>query len=406
MLGVIGSQLTFEPARDGKEYITVRRNIKNNQKVEYLSKLLNDSANISDCEFKHFCGGYGNASFTLDGLVQRNLLGMNRFSDQINKRHWIKFLGGGVRFPPNDEIDFLFRISLHRPRNDPDRSHKDLWNHPAHLLNLPGTVIIESIKRTKCCKWRHLNFRPPSEFEGWYDLGTFSKFTLMSYYWTTIEMSNPMGIAPYTVDFNENNAPLTNRWWGSSNSARACPWINRKAWDQQFLSSYENSWLQQLIDAVTDHQRRPNYSPFCPAVYRSNSPQSLWFLYYFKFQIGGLNIDQKFQNWPIVEYTTPPVRAAAEIRRGELDESGWLRDDAFARIIGAGDEDGVARTAVLTEQQRKLYKLLYAKYGPQRRVRWGWKRTRRIDPRRRLVRARERLHRRRMGEHWEQQWGG
>ncbi|BBE36946.1 hypothetical protein [Upsilontorquevirus viver2] len=405
ILGVIGSQVQFTTLPSSSDAIQVRRNIKNNAKVDYLSKLINSTGSITNCEFKDFCGGFGNASFTLSGLVQRNQLGMNRFSSRINERHWIRFLGGGLKFPPNNEIDFLFRASTHRPKEGTDREARDKWNHPAHLLNLPGTIIVESIKRTKCCRWKHMRFRPPTDFEGWYDLDQFKDFNLLTYYWTTIHLTNPMGLAPYTTTMSEDRAPLKNKWWGPTGS-RSASWINRSEYDREFLSENETSWLQQLWNFVSSSQKRPKYGPFCPSIYPSTEPQTLWFMYYFKFQIGGLNIDQRFQSWPVDEYTTPPPDATEEIRGGELDASGWLCDDAFRRIVGADNQDGLERTAVLTEQQLKLYKLLYSKFGPQRRVRWGRVRTRRISPRRSMGITRRRARRQLARAARQQLWGG
>nr|BDU80027.1 ORF1 [Raccoon dog Torque teno virus 1] len=380
ILGVLGSVIQWVTTSGGQESMQVRRNIKTDWTPSYLYKLFQgDNATIkNDVQFKDFCGGYGTGAVTLEGLILRNLLGMNRFSDSLTQFHWIRFIKGHIQLVPNDEIDWLFRVELHRPGKPTDVDAKHKWNHPAVLINLPGTKIVESIKRSKCCRWKHIKFTPPTHFEGWYDLDNFSKYPLFSYMWTSIDLSNPMGMAPYTKDVtNDTNAPLVNKWWGKSGDSLKCPWIDRKTYNDKFINDAGNSWLEWLLTSAND--KKPKYSPFNPPVFPTTRSQTLWFRYKLYFQIGGLNINTRFQGYPVAEYESPPpaidLENSAEIQEEDLDESGQLREEAFRRIAESHLDQVLPRE--LRAFYTKLEKQLHSKIE-RKKVRWGIKQTRRF----------------------------
>nr|QLG20796.1 ORF1 [Lycalopex gymnocercus torque teno virus 2] len=399
MLGAIGSNIHF--TEDG---LQVERNIKNNNEVHYFDKLITSQGKVSDKQmgFIDLCGGYGHADITLNGLIQRNQLGMNRFSEDLKEFHWIKFVGGWFQFPPNDEIDYLFRVEHHKPADTTQTQSKQKWNHPAHLINLPGTKIIESIYRSKCCRWKFTRFSPPAEFEGWYELQTFAKFKLLSYMWTTVDLSNPLGLAPYkntedpTQENNiEGHGALENSWWPKKGESRNCAWIDRKQYDDAFLRGNDKSWWSKFLPTS---ETKPKHTPFCPPVWPTDKPQSLWVRYKFKFMLGGFNIGNNFQNYPLIEYQDPPrqILSAEDIHPGELERNGDITARAFRRIIGADNQDEVERTQHLTEQELQLYKSLYYQLR-RKRVTWGIVETREISPRKRLgIRDRRDTRRQRM----------
>ncbi|AYP28824.1 MAG: ORF1 protein [Anelloviridae sp.] len=368
-----------------------RQNIKNNQQVQHLSALginTNNAApnfsnpNDTKCEFKDFCGGYGQATMSLGGLAQRAQLGMARFSETFEDYTWIKFIGAKFRLVPATEVDWLFRLNNRAPfKIQAESDAEKKWNHPANLLLHRGTAIVESIKRSKCCRWKTIKYHPPTEFEGWYDIGTFVKFPLVQYMWTTISLSNPMGIAPYSQIKNtlqENDGQIVNKWWkdgckDSRSNMHRPTWFDRETYDGPFLKHTENKWWDTIWPTDTN---KPKHSPFCPPVFTTTQQNTIWCLYKFWFKVGGTTIENRIPLYPLHEIeapkTTCPNTCEACIKEGDLDSSGILKDSSLRRIVG---DDHQNRRRLLEKFRRKLTRVLKKARG-SKSVHWGGTQTR------------------------------
>lgn len=299
----------------------------------------------SDAKFGDFCGGWGSASFTLASLVQRARAGMARFSEKIEGYPWIKWLGATVYLVPNNEVDYLFSWDSHRPPTQEEKAKEERWCHPGVLLNLPWTRTVESIRRTKCCKWKRIRIKPPPLFEGWYDKEQFAKYILGSYLWTTIDMSNPMGLAPVAntgkiVTEGATGLLFENKWFTecakNGQFATRPTWIDRTTYDTQFLKSETDitEWLNWQLKGEVPN--KPKFGPFCPPVLPTQDPQTLWIKYTFRFKVGGASFQNFFPNYPISEVEAPPGPCTGDctacIRSEDLDSTGILKDGALRRI--------------------------------------------------------------------------
>lgn len=378
IMGHVGSALSW--VKSGQDYsLHVRRNIKNTVKVDHLSKMGitndNKAQGASACDFKDFCGGYGEAQFTLAGLVQRSRACMARFSESLGGYDWIKFIGGSVTLPPSHEVNYLFRWDNHRGGNDKEREIENVWNHPANMLLFPMTVIVESIERTKCCKWRRIKFKPPPAFEGWWDKDVFATFILGGYQWTTIDLDNPLGLAPYTQNVQTLTTQYKNEWFKKKGP---CPeWIDRSKYNKDFNESntIATSWLDWVWGSLTT-DKVPKYSPFCPPVYPTQNPQTLWFKYKFHFKVGGANLENRFEEYPIHEVNQPPqtcpTSCSACINPEDLDSDGLLTERAYRRIT---EPDNQSR--ILHQIRHYLRRYIRRKQREQQKhVSWGRKQTR------------------------------
>lgn len=383
ILGVVGSHLIFTYDKDGNPTVTTTRNTKNNKQVTWQKDAgfvtSNNTFTPGRCTFASFIGGYGQGTFTLGGLCLRASLGMARFSDSFEGYDWVKYLGGSYQLVPNAEVDWLFRWDNHKnvgyDASGRDESKDEgKWNHPANLLLYPFVSIVESIKRSKCCKWKHRRFRPNPLWEGWWDKDRFATYVLGGYMWTTIDLDNPMGLAPYARDTGtESSAPLRNDWWPSnypSQTQGKCPtWINRQEWDKGFLEDNQDNRFRNITWPLSG-DKRPRYGPFCPPVLQTDRPQTLWFRYKFVFQFGGTNIENYFPRYPVSEVRDPPKTCPSGcqscIGEGDLNSNGILTDDAYERITGADKHGRMERESAKT----RLLQLI-AKQLKKKRVKWG-----------------------------------
>lgn len=378
ILGICGSTWFF----DSQGKLTVKQNIKNTVNVQYLAVMgisTNGTVAVtpSGCLFKDFCGGYGNASFSLLSLMQRAQLGMARFSEGLGGYTWIKFKGASFQLVPSAEVDYLFRLQNHAQGAEQERKDENKWIHPGTMLLLPGTKIVESIKRTKCCKWKHIRYRPPPLFEGWYDIENFSKYILTSYEWTTVSLNNPMGIPPYKLN-NQNTSDdqqgdVDNNWWKDGTKCTTSgfhipTWLNREAYNSEF-NSQTGGWWDQVWS------KKPKCSPFCPPVFTTEHQNTLWVRYKFWFQVGGTTLENQIPQYPLREVNPPPGKCGYSCTtcinpEEDLDATGILTEKAFKRITGTGDQ-----------KQRLLKKLIYIlrrqqQTVPKTRIKWGGVQTR------------------------------
>lgn len=370
-----------------KQQLQYRQNIKNNQQVSHLADLgiltSNAKPNFphtqkTKCEFKSFCGGYGQATITMSGLAERARLGMARFSETFEGYTWIKFLGASFQLVPAEEVDYVFKLNNRAPyKTDEEKKAETKWNHPANLLLHRGVRVVESIKRSKCCKWKRIRYKPPTEFEGWYDIENFVTFQLVQYMWSTISLNNPLGIPPYgkgTLD--KSSGAIHNDWWNDGckdpNSNLPIPiWMDRETYDTAFLTNDNTKWWDNVFGT-----NKPKHSPFCPPIFTTTHPNTLWCRYKFWFKVGGTTLQNFLPLYPVQEIGPPPSKCASTceacIKEGDLDSSGLLTESSLRRITGT---DHSRRRRLLEKLRRTLHRVLKKRRG-SKSVHWGKRQTR------------------------------
>ncbi|AYP28832.1 MAG: ORF1 protein [Anelloviridae sp.] len=384
ILGIAGTTFFW----DAENKLKSAQNIKNNQEVGHLSKLgispnnakpnFNPDNQNTQCQFKDFCGGFGQASISLAGLASRARYGMARFSETMEDYPWIKFKGAKFQLVPCEQVDYLFRLNNRAPyKTSYEVTAESKWNHPANLLLHGGTRVVESIYRSKCCKWKTIRYRPPPEFEGWYDVGTFASFNLVQYMWTTVSLNNPMGIAPYqrgTTNLDESKGQIHNQWWKDGcvdphSNIKNPIWYDRKEYDKQFVQDTKSWW-----DVIWDTNKKPKHSPFCPPVFTTNNQNVIWCRYKFWFTVGGGTIENRIPAYPLYEIDPPktcPGTCQACIKEGDLDSDGLLTESSLRRITGTHHP---SRRELLAKLCKKLRRVLQKRRAKS--VTWGKKQTR------------------------------
>lgn len=417
-MGILGSDIFYTVDAQGNPKIEILNPVPSNKMVAYLQLLIpqalqnkctdtwqtqpgsfnEELSNISgysphykhppDCKspiYWDFCGGFGFAKFTLEGLILRNMLGFNRFSEDIKGYSWVKFLGYKFELIPAVDIDYLFRIEPHRAT---EGDYETDLLHPANLLNMPFVTWVKSIKRSKCCRPIVKRRRPPVDIHDWFDIQVFRNITLTSYQWTAFDSNNPMGKNP---DITTQKG--TYKWWDDSwmreikgkdnNKAPQLSlnmnltWWNRGTYDQSFvktITKQTRTGKQSWWDWVFTPQ--PNSTavggkttPFLPPIMPSEHINTFWFRYKFTFKFGGATISRNNIQWPIHEADDTTRQCAKNsdtcpicIKEGDLDEHGILTERAYQRITRSPERK---KRKLVAELAKSLLK------RNRKRVRWA-----------------------------------
>nr|WBM82728.1 MAG: ORF1 [Torque teno polar bear virus 42] len=413
-LGQLGTEITYQwtptdPKKPGEGTwsIDLVDVAPVNKEVTYLTTMIPDAPydytrctdTFAQKETAHwdFVGGFGAARFTFRTLLVRALLGMARFSTSLKGWSYIRFKGFSFKLNRAKTIDYLFRASNHIGREDVETS----LIHPASFLNLPFVKWVQSVARSKCCRSPVVRRKPDVSIYGWHDIEDFQNMLLARYEWTAFDANNPLGKNPNIT--KELKAPIKNEWMQETNASYGpnrgqvpqmstyCPkWINRKDYDKDFVSyvnwcqadaGKKKAWWEWDFD--TQHQPDTKaglgkVSPFLPSLMPAQRPETLWFQYIFKFQLGGAGIGRYPPAYPIREADTCgpcPNRSGCSAAcdacidpKKDLDAWGLLKKKAFERITRCPQRTKKRLVA-------KLSRIIQLRRRQRRRVHWADEKT-------------------------------
>nr|WBM82685.1 MAG: ORF1 [Torque teno polar bear virus 27] len=327
-----------------------------NKEVSYWQKLLpttdenknscSDKFPNRECSYWDFVGGYGQAHFTLFGLIMRTILGFARFNTTLERVRFIKYLGVQFNLQRAPDVNWLFLAEEHRQGHDYE---KPLIT-PMNLLNTPRTVIVKAYKQTHCC--RNPRVRRPADptIYGWQDLEDFLHVPLISYVWSAFNPNNPLGRNDQIT--KKLKSPLQNNWMRASCGKKIsdyCPdWNDRVKYDKTFVEKVDGVQVikdkRGWWDWSEEKQLKGNaiqceygrYAPFLPPQIAADTPQTVWMRYTFLFQIGGQSFGYKKQVWPVLEADTcTPCTQDTHIYPEDKDPWGILKKKTIKRIAGS-----------------------------------------------------------------------
>nr|WBM82623.1 MAG: ORF1 [Torque teno polar bear virus 7] len=389
VLGIQGSEVSMyydhpqEQDDDGHWRIDVKNIAPTNRMVSYLSKMIppydNSCTKFTQVpEYWDFVGGYGFACFSLYGLIMRMILGFARANRTLDRATLIKFLGVHFSLQRAPQVNYLFLPQYHRNLGD----FIQPLITPINLINTPGTVTVNSIQRTKCCKSPFVRRKADPTVSGWHDLETFLPMPLQCYLWTVFNPTNPMGRNPQIT--KDLRSPIQNTWFKDQLNKPAdtyCPpWNDREKYDRQFVDNIDNIQITKgsWWDYVNSQNKKPptpqldcaygKYAFMLPPVIATDAPQTLWFKYKFFFKVAGKSVGFSRQRWPIKEADTCPncpnrdCDACIKPKR-DLKKSGLLTKKAFKRITQPPNTTKERILAILA-------RLVCRKLRKRKRVRW------------------------------------
>ncbi|AYP28954.1 MAG: ORF1 protein [Upsilontorquevirus procy2] len=399
ILGSVGSIITWTETGG-----IIKQLIKANNEVTYLYEMGITKENKDDkdektntAEYKHFCGGYGGAWFTLGGLALRARYGMARFSKPLTGFTWIKFLGARVYLRQGWDVSYLFRWNTHHGGEKEHQAEKK-WVHPGTMLNTPGHVTVLAHNHTFCCKAKKLKIKRPPAFSGWFDIDAFYSTLLGGYFWTAFDPWNPLGFRPinksgsdvsiqhqqnckYGNKSNCNDYSYFNFWWkdrtANQHGNQQPLWTNRKCFDKKFVDHAESgdgwNWWKMLWGqgdtTYFNGDQKPAFSPFAPPVYQASKQNTLWFQYKFFFKVGGRTLEANVPNFPIQEVYDPPSKGCQAgcktcLQPGDLDKDGFIRRKKFKQLT-----ESPLRKKLVKQLQKVLSRKIRKRI--KRKVHWG-----------------------------------
>ncbi|ASH99085.1 ORF1 [Pitorquevirus ursid8] len=396
IMGIQGSQIDFVYNHDQTKWeLHIKHIAPTNKEVKYLSLMVpeNIQNTCSDVwrttdipKYWDFVGGYGEAKFDLQSLVLRNLLGMNRFSENIRGYSYIKYLGFSFQLIRAPTLDYLFRPQVHRAPYEWERP----LIHPAVMLNMPFVKWVQSVERSNCCRSPTIKRRAGPDLSGWFDMEVFRNYELVSYQWSVFDPNNPMG--RNTEPIKSEAKPFFDDSWmrpskpnqkvGGATLNDRIRWQDRSQWDYTFVNNIENLtkkgtvwewlWGNKQVDNTA------KTTPFLPPIIESPVINTFWFRYRFKFLLGGSTMSRNLQQWPIRETNDDLKPCTGEntcpwcIGEGDLDAVGQLTEEAFQRITESPEHRKkrlVEKLARIIRQRRK-----------RKRVSWWDEKKRNASP--------------------------
>nr|WBU87840.1 MAG: ORF1 [Torque teno polar bear virus 6] len=414
LLGQIGTEITYtwtptdpEDPSKGQWAIDLVDVAPTNKEVIYLQTMVPDAPldytrctdTFAQKETAHwdFVGGFGAARFTFRTLLVRALLGMARFSTSLKGWSFIRYRGFSFRMIRAKTIEYLFRASTHIGREDVETS----LIHPANFLNMPFVKWVQSVARSKCCRSPIIRRKPDVTVMGWHDIEDFQNTLLARYEWTVFDANNPLGKNPNIT--KQLKAPIQNDWMLETNSnypdnrgsvpqmSTYCPkWINRKEYDKEFVNfvnwcqatrTDKKAWWEWDWTQDKNNEYKAGLgkvSPFLPSLMPAQRPETLWFQYIFKFQLGGAGIGRYPPAYPIREADTCgpcPNRSDCSAAcdacidpKKDLDAWGLLKKKAFDRITRCPQR---AKKRLVA----KLSRIIQLRRRQRRRVHWADEKT-------------------------------
>nr|WBM82657.1 MAG: ORF1 [Torque teno polar bear virus 18] len=381
-LGELGSVVNFtydnasatdEDNVRGHWKIDIKNVAPTNKEVDYLRYWIPSTEQIkNDCHdvfpesgpaYWNFVGGWGQAHFTLFGLIIRAILAFAKFSRTLEQVRYIKYLGCQFNLQRAPDVSWLFLAEEHRQGQDYEKS----LITPLNLLNTPGTVMVRAFKHTHCCRNPKVRVKPDPTTFGWHDIEDFLHVPLVSYVWTAYNPNNPLGRNSHIT--SNLRSPLENNWMTSmagKNIADFCPPYNdRDKYDRDFVfcvngfqsnhpqsadQDDSESWWEYFREQTLRsndqlHCQYGRYAPFLPPMMAADTPQTIWMRFTFLFQLGGKSFGYRKVSWPMREADVctpcfPQHHHHAEICTAcihpeDTDKHGILKEKAFERIAGS-----------------------------------------------------------------------
>lgn len=287
-------------------------------------------------------GTWGFHFHTMQNLIQRANVRWCRFSQGIDGYDFLKFVGGYIYIPQNQDLNFMFNadpfwMGSILNKNDSEKDKEETWIHPGYMMHAPGTHWILSRRLLHRRGLYKIKIKPPSHWESYTSIKGAFDWILWLWYWTWWDPEraffNPCGD-------NQSTECAAEPWWAMNNDKQN--WVDR--------SQYQKT-------------QPKNWGPFLPQVQCSGNSSSFWFYYKLKIKLGGESlwtpvprnpITQGFipsapgfngdggqvQPHTITAHRQPRPWTHHDLLPFDLDSDGIVTDEALERITRGTPEDG------------------------------------------------------------------
>lgn len=312
-------------------------------------------------------GSWGFHFHTLQNLLLRAKVRWCRFSGDWESHDYMKFCGGTVYIPQNQDLSFMFNVDTYwlgshfskdNESQKPAKTAEETWVHPGYLLHAPHTHLIMSRRQSHHTKFYKIKIQVPASWESYTPIQGSIDWILWFWYWTWWDSERAF-FNPCTDE--QGSSCTANPWWGKS-----ADWVDRNKYTSTCKAT----------DAC--------WGPFLPSRQCTGNSSSFWFFYKLRFKVGGESIWAPVPRIPSEQGYIPTAPSKgkststvqpmpgnigryprpwtpADIFPGEIGDGFFINDEAMERIIG-GDTDGgeppIKRRRVDKHRRRRPFKHL------------------------------------------------
>nr|WCS66093.1 ORF1 [Torque teno Leptonychotes weddellii virus 2] len=325
-----------------------------------------DKVKNMDCG-RDWQGSWGHHYFTFELLVKRASIYFAQFSSDWRSYDYLQFLGGYIWLPRQIYIDYMFYLDYDLKTGSMDQMYEKTktWFHPGILLNTPGAHLIGSPHRLGLRSgFKRINVKPPSNWEGLYNIPDAIKYIFVHWAWTWIDLE---------MSFMDSYCVRKTSSGGGDSTCQLDPWFagckvhNAVIQDDSNKDTDPRAGWVDRTKYTRPHQPRcdnvepqniKHWGPFCPAKIGLKVPgeRSIWFKYKFFFKLSGESVYRALPT-PAGSDLVPGAPSStignhgeeiqtrsilkrpqteSDILPGDLDSDGILTDEALARITGSG----------------------------------------------------------------------
>lgn len=330
-LGVIGSYVDFGNA---KAHWVVNNHWKASIFENYLDK-------SKTAQYKDFVGGWGNAQWTLDGLLSRIRKGFAEISMNISSFTSCKLVNITLYGIPLRDHEWVLTGQTHFSSDEKDYKNIQYWVHPLHLMLTPGRLYVPTFQKKQKTFWKR-KFYPPYEMSSeWFDKHYFDTVLLFKYQWSVVELRNVMGFPEDAenykdiVDNTEWFKQTTDDKWKHSCFDKTANDQGNTIWNQIKSAFFGNVWtsLKSLYSG-----KKTRNSPMFPPFYLNTAYETAGFFYRVKLLFTGHSF-QTTTPGDVIEVANPNcaggANTSADLNSSDISEGGTISPRAFRRIIGA-----------------------------------------------------------------------
>lgn len=345
-LGCVGSSFDF--AAPQAHWV-----VNNHWPSAFFSNLLDDK----DAKYSDFVGGWGEATWTLDGILKRIRKGWAEISMNIDSFIYCKLVSITIYGIPLRDHEWVLTGQTHFSTDIKDYQNIKYWIHPLHLMLTPGRLYVPTYIKKQKTFWRRRFKPPPSMANEWFDKHYFDIVNLFKYQWSIVELQNPVG---YPEDAENYKDIVDNSTWfkkeTNSKWKNTCfdkQWTepgNTDLWSLLAKDFFKNVWttLKQKM-----FNQKTKASPFFPPFYTKKSYECPGFFYKIKFLFGGHSF-QVQDPGDVTEVQKPApctqLNCSADINSSDISDGGTISNSAFRRIVGADNEDRMEDTEETTQE--------------------------------------------------------
>lgn len=277
-----------------------------------------DEDKIKDTKYSSFVGGYGQVYWTLQGLIRRAKLGLAFINRNIDDFIFCKFLNAHFYLIPLPSTSWVMTVDPHFSANQKDYQKRINWAHPLKLITTPGRIFCPCLKRKSNKLFYKKKIVPPVDYDNqWRDKSQFANVQLLSYTWSTIELTNPIGDPDNLKIDTEKEWPVKNRWF----KCKCATWMDRTKWGNLFTNQNTksgwdtslNNWFKYLQgkwfafwgQTKTTDSSYGEHGPFCPVFYNTDTLESMGFFYKVNFLFTGHSVQATDPGSAGIEINSP-----------------------------------------------------------------------------------------------------